>query len=128
MKRAIAGVAGWVLLAGLAGCSKEPAPPVTQDRDPAVGLNLTAATPAPAETPNSQDPTLFAPLRSVEVKDAIYRALKSGKPERWQDGALSGYAVPSLTPGPNGCRAVRYSVDQRAAGNFETITACDASR
>jgi hypothetical protein len=77
---------------------------------------------------NTDDPAAFAPLQSQAVKDAIYRAMKTGETQRWQDGKLSGYAVPSATPGPNGCRAVRYTVDQRPQVPFESINACSASR
>ena len=61
------------------------------------------------------------------VQDAIHRALTTGQNQRWQDGGLSGYAVPSLTPLPNGCRTVRYTVDQRPDAPMMTINACDAS-
>ncbi len=50
-----------------------------------------------------------------------------GTTQRWQDGPLSGYAVPSLTAGANGCRAVRYTIDQRPDAPYGSITACDAS-
>jgi type IV pilus biogenesis protein CpaD/CtpE len=115
-----------VAAAGLAACSK----PDAADNRAAP----TAATPPagpvmpPSVAQNTDDPLLFTPLQSAAVKDAIHRALSSGQTQRWQDGKLSGYAVPSQTAGANGCRSVRYTVDQRPAGQFETITACDASR
>ena len=73
---------------------------------------------------NASDTTL---LRRQAVQDAIHRALTTGQNQRWQDGGLSGYAVPSLTPLPNGCRTVRYTVDQRPDAPMMTINACDAS-
>jgi len=69
----------------------------------------------------------FAPLDSQAVKNAIHRALVTGTTQRWQDGALSGYAVPSTTAGANGCRAVRYTIDQQPDTPYGSITACDAS-
>ena len=81
----------------------------------------------PSVAQNTDDPRFFVPLRSQEVKDAIYRALRSGQTQRWQDGKLSGYAVPSATTGANGCRAVRYTVDQRPEVPFESINACSVS-
>lgn len=69
----------------------------------------------------------FQPLQSNEVKDAIHRALVTGETQRWQDGARSGYAVPSSAADKNGCRAVRYTVDQRPEIPFESITACEAN-
>lgn len=124
----------WLLAAaaGLAACSRSApadngAAPVAVATPPATPATPSPATPAGVPQ-NSSDPLAFAPLQSVPVKDAIHRALRSGQTQRWQDGALSGYAVPSQTTGQNGCRSVRYTVDQRPAGQFETITACDASR
>lgn len=116
--------------AGLAACSK---PGPADNATSPVAATATATPPAALAAPsvvvqNSTDPLAFAPLQSVAVKDAIHRALSTGQTQRWQDGALSGYAVPSQTTGQNGCRSVRYTVDQRPAGQFETITACDASR
>jgi hypothetical protein len=81
----------------------------------------------PSVAQNTDDPAFFNPLRSQPVKDAIYRALRSGQTQRWQDGKLSGYAVPSATTGANGCRAVRYTVDQRPELPFESINACSVS-
>lgn len=77
------------------------------------------------ETPSTPDPTAFQPLQSDAVKDAMHRALTTGETQRWEDAGLSGYAVPGPA-GKNGCRAIRYTVDQRPAGNFESITACEA--
>jgi hypothetical protein len=130
----------WLLIALASACSK-PAPqaaaagkggtdPIGQDptrpgavTDAAVARVLAM----PSVAQNTGDPAFFVPLRSQPVKDAIYRALRSGQPQRWQDGKLSGYAVPSLTAGANGCRAVRYTVDQRPEVPFESINACSVS-
>jgi cobalamin biosynthesis protein CbiD len=68
----------------------------------------------------------FQPLQSDAVKDAMHRALSSGETQRWQDGAFSGYAVPGPV-GANGCRAIRYTVDQRPEVPFESITACEGN-
>jgi hypothetical protein len=70
-------------------------------------------------------PPGFAPLRSDAVKDAIHRALKTGETQRWQDGAFTGYAVPSRTTDAHGCRAVHYTVDQQSDRSYPVITACD---
>jgi hypothetical protein len=99
--------------AALAACSQhEPEP--TNAAAPAAAQNA-----APAD---------FVPLQSAPVKDAIHRALRTGQTQRWQDGKLSGYAVPSAAFGPQGCRAVRYTVDQRPVPAYESVTACDADR
>ena len=81
----------------------------------------------PSVAQNTDKPEFFVPLRSQPVKDAIYRALRTGQTQRWQDGKLSGYAVPSATTAANGCRAVRYTVDQRPEVPFESINACSVS-
>ena len=85
------------------------------------------ATPQTTPTPPLIGPDGFAPLQSQAVKDAIHRALATGATQRWQDGKLGGYAVPSLTTGANGCRAVRYTIDQMPDASYGSITACDAS-
>jgi post-segregation antitoxin (ccd killing protein) len=110
--------------AGLAACS----PSDSGHNDAAPAAAAPTALAAPSVPQNTDDPLRFVPLNSQPVKDAIHRALATGQTQRWQDGRLSGYAVPSQTTGQNGCRAVRYTVDQRPAGQFESITACDASR
>lgn len=69
----------------------------------------------------------FQPLQSDAVKDAIHSALKTGESQRWQDGAWSGYAVPSAATNAQGCRSIRYTVDQRPEVPFESITACEAN-
>lgn len=136
--------ASLLLIAALSACSK-PAPeesgrtpagtdPIGQDpmrpgAAPVVaggdaGSRLLAM---PSVVQNTDDPRFFVPLRSQPVKDAIYRALRSGETQRWQDGKLSGYAVPSATTGANGCRAVRCTVDQRPEVPFESINACSVS-
>jgi hypothetical protein len=129
-----------LLIAAVSACSK-PAPqaraagkagtdPIGQDvtrpgtaADAAVARVLAM----PSVAQNTSDPAFFVPLRSQPVKDAIYRALRSGETQRWQDGKLSGYAVPSATTGANGCRAVRYTIDQRPEVPFESINACSVS-
>jgi hypothetical protein len=136
-----------LLIAGLSACSK-PAPqapvggqgaagaasatdPIGEDPTrPRTGAGdaMVRAFAAPSVAQNTDDPAGFVPLRSQEVKDAIYRALRSGETQRWQDGKLSGYAVPSGTTAANGCRAVRYTVDQRPEVPFESINACSVSR
>jgi len=93
-----------------------PSPPVAQ-----------TAAPLPVTPPAPVGPGGFVPLQSQAVKDAIHRALTTGATQRWQDGPLSGYAVPSLTPGANGCRAIRYTIDQTPDAPYGSITACDAS-
>lgn len=98
---------------------------------PTAPLPTTASVLAPVEQPASSPPLVgpggFAPLQSQAVKDAIHRALTTGATQRWQDGALGGYAVPSLTVGANGCRAIRYTIDQMPGAAYGSITACDAS-
>jgi len=130
----------WTLIAAVAGCSK-PAPkasaaseaatdPIGQDPTrPGAGMGDAGSRllAMPSVVQNTDNPTFFVPLRSQPVKDAIYRALRSGQTQRWQDGKLSGYAVPSATTAANGCRAVRYTVDQRPEVPFESINACSVS-
>src|SRR5260221_11667583 len=135
-----------LLIAGLSACSKPtpqaPAggaggPGAVSASDPigddptrpgvAIGDAAAGVPAAPAVAQDTDNPARFFPLRSQQVKDAIYRALRSGETQRWQDGKLSGYAVPSTTTGANGCRAVRYTVDQRPEVAFESITACSVS-
>jgi hypothetical protein len=98
---------------------------------PAKPLQLATPVATPAPQPVSPAPLTgpggFVPLQSQAVKDAIHRALRTGATQRWQDGTLSGYAVPSLTTGTNGCRAVRYTIDQQPDAPYGSITACDAS-
>jgi hypothetical protein len=109
-------------LLALAACgSKAPDKPVERP------IAETAETAAPVAAPSTNQPDM-ALLRSAALKDAIHRALTSGKAERWADGALSGYAVPSLESLPNGCRTVRYTVDQRPDAPMMTINACEGSR
>src|SRR6478735_7385455 len=80
------------------------------------------AAPGTAQGAGSQ----FNPLlRSEALKDAIHRAMTTGQNQRWQDGALSGYAVPSQEKLANGCRTVRYTVDQRPDAPMMTINACE---
>lgn len=90
---------------------------------PPAGTTMPPADDTPQDT---SDPARFQPLRSPAVKDAIHQALRTGRTQRWADGALSGYAVPSAATDANGCRAVRYTVDQRVGAAPESINACDA--
>ena len=129
-----------LLIAVVSACSK-PAPQETTVAKPGTGPVWHDPTLAgsdvndpgarllgmPSVVQNTKDPRFFSPLRSQQVKDAIYRALRTGNTQRWQDGKLSGYAVPSKTTGANGCRAVRYTVDQRPEVPFESINACSVS-
>lgn len=96
--------------------------------DPAVNAAAAPASDVPATQPSSASGTGFQPLASQAVKDAIHRALTIGAIQRWQDGSVSGYAVPSRTADPHGCRAVRYTVDQQPEVSYPVITACDAGR
>ena len=129
-----------LLIALVSACSKPPSQataagkpgsdPIGQDpTHPAAGMGDPGSRlmAMPSVVQNTDDPQFFVPLRSQQVKDAIYRALRSGQTQRWRDGKLSGYAVPSMTPGANGCRAVRYTVDQRPEVPFESINACSVS-
>jgi hypothetical protein len=123
----------WLLIAALSACSKA-APQASPGQGPtrpgamAGGDAAVARVLAmPSVQQNTDDPVFFVPLRSQPVKDAIYRALRSGQTQRWQDGKLTGYAVPSATTGANGCRAVRYTIDQRPEVPFESINACSIS-
>lgn len=133
----------FIALALLAGCSK-PTPDASSNSG-MTAANSGMAIPASPSTSaatmpgsafptddggppqNTDDPASFVPLRSNAVKDAIHQALRTGQTQRWQDGKLTGYAVPSLTTGANGCRAVRYTVDQRPNAAPQSITACDAT-
>ena len=125
-----------LLLALPAACSKEPdnGAATTSTMAPSASVMPGPASlfPSPAPDmparPPGDDPAAFVPLRSDAVKDAIHRALRTGATQRWRDGELSGYAVPSVAAGANGCRAVRYTVDQRPDTGYGSITACDASR
>jgi post-segregation antitoxin (ccd killing protein) len=83
------------------------------------------ASAAPQAPPTLADAATFAPLASDQVKDAIHRALRTGQTQRWQDGELSGYAVPSTTTDAHGCRAVRYTVDQLRDVPPKSINACE---
>lgn len=119
-------------LLSLAACRKQPAAAAHDERLPAAA-ELAASTPGallakPGEAPqppgDAAHPEAFVPLKSLQVKDAIYRAMTTAQTQRWQDGGLSGYAVPSAATGVYGCRAVRYTVDQLPDAAPQTINAC----
>lgn len=100
---------------------------------PAADNSQTVNAATPAELPRQPThaptgPGGFAPLGSQAVKDAIHRALDTGQAQRWSDGDLAGYAVPSTATDAHGCRTVRYTIDQQPGGPAQTITACDAGR
>jgi hypothetical protein len=106
----------------LAACDRktETAAPV-----PAVDAGSAAAPEGIAQDAGSQ----FNPLlRSEALKDAIHSAMTTGQNQRWQDGDLSGYAVPSQEKLANGCRTIRYTVDQQPDAPMMTINACAGSR
>ena len=79
---------------------------------------------APAAPP-APGPGGFNPLQSNAVTDAIHRALRTGETQRWTDAGLSGYAVPSRDRLANGCRAVRYTIDQQPEIPYRSATACE---
>ena len=88
----------------------------------AFGVALLILSPLVGAIPG---PGGFKPLQSGAVKDAIHRALRSGQTQRWADGELSGYAVPSETSLANGCRAIRYTIDQQPEVPYRSLTACE---
>jgi post-segregation antitoxin (ccd killing protein) len=92
---------------------------------PSPATTNESASAAPQAPPTLADAATFAPLASDQVKDAIHRALRTGQTQRWQDGELSGYAVPSTTTDAHGCRAVRYTVDQLRDVPPKSINACE---
>jgi hypothetical protein len=114
---------GWVvrsaaglLLLAVSGCGASK--PVESDTPPAVVPSAGYAVPSMASVASSSTNPL---LGKVAVQEAIRLALKTGQNQRWEDGGLSGYAVPSLTTMANGCRTVRYTVDQRPDDPMMTI-------
>ncbi len=115
-----------LIVVAILAARHRPEPAAAAAPSPAPVATQTVAPPEPAP-PALVGPNGFVPLQSQAVKDAIHRALMTGVTQRWQDGALSGYAVPSLTPGANGCRAIRYTIDQTPDAPYGSITACDAS-
>ena len=111
----------------LAGCSAKPdkAPERPVEAVPPSVAQPDVATPAAAPYPVVDG---FVPLRSAAVQAAIHRALRTGQNQRWEDGARSGYAVPSLATLANGCRTIRYTIDQYPNAPAMTINACDAGK
>jgi hypothetical protein len=111
----------------LAGCGKkqpEGPPAATAEQALRGKIVPSADSGQPQPLGDASNPMAFAPLRSLQVKEAIYQAMKTGETQRWQDGSLSGYAVPSAAKGVYGCRAVRYTVDQLPDAEPQTINAC----
>jgi hypothetical protein len=90
-----------------------------------VAMSPPASAAPQAPPPTLADAATFVPLASDQVKDTIHRALRTGQTQRWQDGELSGYAVPSTTTDAHGCRAVRYTVDQLREAPLKSINACE---
>jgi hypothetical protein len=113
------------VMALLAGCSAKPDKAPERPVD-AVAPDVTAS-PATAVAAD-QVVAGVAPLRSAAVQAAIHRALRTGRNQRWQDGSRSGYAVPSLATMANGCRTIRYTIDQQPDAPPMTINACDAGQ
>jgi hypothetical protein len=121
MMRLARALAGGIFLLATASCGDRAA----ERQAPAVTGPVAAA---PAETPSVATTSMNPLLGKPAVQEAIRLALKTGQNQRWVDAGLSGYAVPSLTTQANGCRTVRYTVDQRPDEPMMTINACDASR
>lgn len=132
MKR---GMLAMALLLGACHRHEDAAPPANESTTanvaeapavaPSPAVPNGSATATPQAPPTLADAATFAPLASDQVKDAIHRALRTGQIQRWQDGALSGYAVPSTTTDAHGCRAVRYTVDQLRDAPPKSINACE---
>jgi hypothetical protein len=92
-----------------------------------ASLCAAACTQQPADPPPPQSVAPVDPLlRSPEVQAAIRRAMTTGTNQRWEEGGLSGYAVPSASARADGCRTVRWTVDQRPEMPLSTVNACDA--
>jgi len=116
-------------------------PPMTRRTNPftvAALLLVTAcggkSEPAPDNAQSAAPPqTAFSPaekalLSGQPLQDAIHRALSTGENQRWSFAGMSGWAVPSPVRAANGCRAVRYSVDQRPTESYRPVNACEGSR
>ena len=111
-----------ILALPLAACDRKQ-PAASPPEGMRVAPSLDAGPPQPPG--DAANPRAFTPLRSAQVKDALYRAMKTGETQRWQDGGLSGYAVPSVAKGIYGCRAVRYTIDQLPLDTPQTVNACE---
>jgi hypothetical protein len=122
MRRALRTVAAAAMLLAICGCG-DGASPEREATPVKVQPAAPAAAPPPVTT-TSSNPL----LAKAAVQEAIHRALTTGQNQRWEDGGLSGYAVPGETVQANGCRTVRYTVDQRPDEPMMTVNACDASR
>lgn len=122
MRRGLHIVAAATLLLAIGGCGDGASP--EREASPAeVQPAAPAAVPPPVAT-TSSNPL----LGKAAVQEAIHRALTTGQNQRWEDAGLSGYAVPGETVQANGCRTVRYTVDQQPDAPMMTVNACDASR
>lgn len=58
------------------------------------------------------------------VQSAMRQAFQTGENQRWKIGDLSGYAVPSPASS-DGCRNIRYSVDQESGREFPAVRICE---
>jgi hypothetical protein len=112
-----------LLLLAVGGCGEHK----TAEKTPQVAAQAVATAPASGLAASVASTSSNPLLGKAAVQEAIRLALKTGQNQRWEDGGLSGYAVPSLTTMANGCRTVRYTVDQRPDEPVMTINACDAS-
>lgn len=112
------------------GGSETPTPPelpVAQDQGSQVPSQSAETSPveqpaAPAGIPSSTEPTAAAAPPALiaqtppdfatvaGAQSASLKAFQSGRPERWKDGELKGWAVPSNDV-VAGCRTVTFTVD-----------------
>jgi hypothetical protein len=101
-------------------------PSIEDDRaaeEPMVEAATGSPEPSVAETSEDTTVETVAPEASstapalteiAAAQAAGQKALVSGKPERWRDGSMRGYAVPSEQM-VGGCRTITYSEDKGAA-------------